>query len=152
VGRIRSVAGEALLLDDTVADCIRFGDEWSARLRTLVDRMIEASGVPLPPMEGDPVDEPHPDPYSVRSPERLDLDRLDIRTVIWATGVGGRFDWLPPGVLGADGTPGHRMGTTGLPGLFVLGFPWLVRRGSGIIHGADADSSRIVDTVIARAG
>ena len=152
VGRIRAVEGDELLLDDTVAACIRFGDTASATLRRLTDRAIEATGVALPPLEDDPADEPHPDPDSVHSPERLDLAARGIRTVIWATGVRGRFDWLPDGVLGADGAPRHRAGETAIPGLFVLGFPWLTTRGSGIIYGISRDAARIAAGVVGRRG
>jgi putative flavoprotein involved in K+ transport len=88
VGRIRAVEGSALLLDDTVADCIRFGDERSAEASRQMDEGIQRAGLPLPPLEDDPADEPHRDPDSVRSPERLDLAAAGIGTVIWATGVG----------------------------------------------------------------
>lgn len=151
VGRISSLDGDTLVLDDTVAECIRFGDEASAGIGQLLDAIIEATGSPLPPLEDDPADEAHPDPGAVRSPGRLDLTRLGIRTIIWATGVGGEFGWLPREVLGADGVPRHAAGVTSLPGLFVLGFPWLTRRGSGIIYGIDEDARRIAAAVAARA-
>lgn len=151
VGRIRAVEGGALLLDDTVADCIRFGDERSAEASRQMDAGIQRAGLPLPPLEDDPADEPHPDPDSVHSPERLDLATAGIGTVVWATGVGGSFDWLPAGLLDAAGEPIHDRGVAPVPGLFYLGFPWLTRRGSGVIHGVDADAALIAGHITRRA-
>lgn len=150
VGRISSVDGDTLVLDDTVAECIRFGDEASANIRQLLDTIIGATGSPVLPVEDDPADEAHPDPGAVRSPGRLDLARLDIRTIIWATGVGGDFGWLPRAVIGPNGVPAHAAGVTSLPGVFVLGFPWLTRRASGIVYGIDEDARRIAAAVAER--
>jgi putative flavoprotein involved in K+ transport len=152
VGRMREVDGDAVFLDDTVADCIRFGDETSANVSRLLDKVIEGSGAGLPPLEDDPADQPHPDAGSVRSPERLDLRALGICTVVWATGVRGEFGWLPGPALDAAGVPRHEAGSTPIAGLFVLGFPWLTRRASGIVHGIVQDAHRIADGVAARAG
>ena len=152
VGRIRAVEADALLLDDTVAACIRYGDTWSSNIARMVDSSIEAAGSDLPEREDDPADEPHPDAESVHSPERLDLAALGIRTVIWATGVRGDFGWLPRELLDADGAPVHEAGRASLPGLFAIGFPWLTRRGSGIIKGIAQDAQHIADGVAARAG
>ena len=150
VGRIRMVEADALLLDDTVAACIRYGDTWSASIARMIDASVEATGSALPGREDDPADEPHRDPDSARSPERLDLRALGITTVIWATGVCGDFSWLPTHLLDADGGPVHQAGRTSLPGLFVLGFPWLTRRGSGIVNGITPDAQLVADAVAAR--
>ena len=41
VGRIADVADDLLAIDDTVAECVRFGDEGAARLRAIADATIE---------------------------------------------------------------------------------------------------------------
>ncbi|MEW6225752.1 MAG: NAD(P)/FAD-dependent oxidoreductase [Chloroflexota bacterium] len=151
VGRIRAVEADALLLDDTVGACIRFGDTWSATIARMIDAAVEAAGAALPEREDDPADEPHPDPDSVHSPERMDLRALGITTVIWATGVRGDFSWLPAHLVDADGGLVQQAGRTPLPGLFALGFPWLTRRGSGVIAGITPDAQLVADAVAARA-
>jgi len=153
VGRIASVDGAALVLDDSVAACVRFGDEWSAKLRAMADRAAESLGEPSPspddPGSRDAADLDHPDPDALRFPSRLDLGRAGVGTVIWATGVRGDFGWLPTDALGADGAPVHEAGATPVRGLYVTGFPWLTNRGSGIIYGAGGDARRIAEQVAA---
>ncbi len=121
VGRIASVDGDALVLDDSVAACIRFGDEWPAKLRAIADRAVELSGEPPPAVDDaaarDAADLDHPDPDALRFPRRLGLGRAGVRTVIWATSVWGDFGWLPADALGADGAPVHDAGATRVPGL-----------------------------------
>jgi len=152
VGRIRAVEADTVVLDDTVGACIRYADTVSAEIAGMIDASLQRAGAALPGREDDPADEPHPDPEAVRTPARLDLAALGIRTVIWATGVRGDFGWLPSRLLDADGAPVHQEGRSPVPGLFVLGFPWLTRRGSGIIHGVAADAQVIADAVVARTG
>ena len=150
VGRIRWADGHELVIDDTVGECIRFGDAGAASLRQIADAAIDRLGDRVEANADDPADQPFPDPDAVRTPDRLDLRDAGVRTVIWATGVGGDFGWLPPVVLDADGAPVHEAGVTAIPGLFVAGFPWLTNRGSGIIYGAGGDARRIAALAAAR--
>ena len=80
-------------------------------------------------------------PSPLHAPTELDLEQAGITTVIWATGVTGRFDWLPASLLDERGVPRHEDGVMALPGLFVLGLPWLRNRGSGIVYGMDRDAA-----------
>ena len=150
LGHLRSVEGGRLGFADDVGASIRSGDEQAAVARRLMDGAIAAAGLDdrLPPPEDDPGDVPHPDPSSVRSPEVLDLDREGITSVIWTTGFGGRFDYLPPEAL--DGRMPRAAGVeTPIPGLYVLGFPWLTHRGSGIAFGIDRDARLVADALAA---
>jgi putative flavoprotein involved in K+ transport len=152
VGRTHGVEGGALLLDDALGHLVAFADERAGEFRRLAADAVAQFEPDAPPVEHDPGDDDHPDPASLRSPERLDLARHGIRTVIWATGVRGDFGWLPDAALGGDGVPIQRGGATPVPGLFVVGLPWLTHRASGIIHGSAADGPRIADAVAASLG
>jgi putative flavoprotein involved in K+ transport len=152
VGRIRGAEGATVLLDDTLADVVAFADARAADFRRLAAEAVERLEPDAPPVEDDPGDADHPDAASLRSPERLDLERLGIRTVIWATGVRGDVDWLPEGALGPDGAIVQHGGATPVPGLFVIGLPWLTHRASGIIHGIAADAPAIADAVATSLG
>jgi putative flavoprotein involved in K+ transport len=44
----------------------------------------------------------------------------------------------------------HIDGVTSIPGLYLLGAPWLRLRKSGIIWGAPADAQATADTIAAR--
>ena len=63
--------------------------------------------------------------------------------MIWATGFGPDLNWLIVPLLARDGSLAHRRGITALPGLYLVGYPSLSTRGSGILYGVDADACRI---------
>lgn len=151
LGRLRGVEGGRLLFDDDLGANIRFADEQSAAANRQIAEALAARGLDetLPPLEDDPADRPHPAPELVHGPTTLDLERAGVGTVIWATGVTGRFDWLPSGLLDERGDPRHEDGSTAVPGLYVLGLPWLRSRGSGIVYGMDRDAAAITDLVTA---
>jgi putative flavoprotein involved in K+ transport len=151
IGRITGVAGEALLLDDSVAECIRFADARSAEVCRQIDDAAQARGEALPPHELDAADVPHADPDSVSTPSRLSLDSASITTVIWATGVTGDFSYLPDEATTAAGEPAHDKGVSPLAGLYFVGLPWLTHRGSGIVHGIASDAGSIAGRVAERA-
>jgi putative flavoprotein involved in K+ transport len=52
--------------------------------------------------------------------------------------------------MGADGEPVYERGVAPAAGLFYVGFPWLTRRGSGIINGVGADAALIAGHVAQR--
>ena len=149
LGRLHDVDGDRLLFDDDLGANIRFADEQSAEANRQVAEALAARGLDatLPALEDDPADRPHPSPELVHGPPTLDLERAGVGTVIWATGVTGRFDWLPPSLLDERGTPRHDEGSTPIPGLYVLGLPWLRSRSSGIVYGMDRDAAAIVGRV-----
>ena len=81
--------------------------------------------------------------------EALDVRAERIGSVIWTTGFGPDLEWLHLPVRGADGSLAHTCGITALPGLYVVGYPWLSTRGSGILYGVDADACRIAQHIAA---
>jgi len=151
LGRLRSIDGGLLTFDDNLGACIRFGDEKSAGVNREIAAGLAEAGLAagLPPLEDDPADAPHRDPGTVHAPTALDLSAAGIATVIWATGYGPRFEWLPPALLDERGALRHDGVATPTPGLLVLGFPWLRTRGSGIIYGIDRDAAAVVEGVTA---
>jgi len=150
LGRPTAIVRGRLQLDDTVAANIAFGDRKSAETAALIDDHLRTSGIRLPPLEADPADVPHPDPSSVHSPRELDLEAAGIGSVIWTTGFTGDLGYLGVPVLDDHGLPVHDRGVAKVPGIYFLGFPWLSRRKSGIIHGVDEDAAFIADRVAER--
>jgi len=122
------------------------GDRVSAETKVQIDDGLRALGVPLPALDpNDPADQPHPDPLSIRSPAELDLDSAGVANVIWTTGFGGDFGYLPGSIVDGAGKPIQVHGLTSIPGIFCLGLPWMVRRRSGLISGADGDAAFVVE-------
>jgi len=83
-------------------------------------------------------------PTVVDANPRLALDlREDVRTVLWATGYRPDYSWLQVPVLDHKGDLRHDRGVVASPGLYVLGLPYLRRRKSSFIHGAEDDAREI---------
>jgi putative flavoprotein involved in K+ transport len=84
-----------------------------------------------------------------RAPERsrleLDLNRGEIRSIVWATGFRPDYSWLHVPVVDAKGHLRHEGGVVASPGLYAMGLPVLRRRKSTFIHGAEDDARDVVD-------
>lgn len=69
----------------------------------------------------------------------------DIRTIVWATGLRPDHRWLQvPAAFGRDGALRHDGGVVA-PGLVALGLPFLRRRKSSFIHGAEDDARDLAE-------
>lgn len=150
VGRLIGVEGATLHFDDSVSDCIRFGDAGSVQIRGIVDDYLTRTGTPAPDVELDPDDAPCSDPDRLAGPRQIDARTLG--AVVWCTGFDGDFSWLRVPGLDPAGRPTHDQGVGSVPGLFFMGFPWLRMRRSGIIPGVDADAGFIADAVVRHLG
>jgi putative flavoprotein involved in K+ transport len=73
-------------------------------------------------------------------PLTLDLRRGEIRSILWATGFRPDYSWLHVPVLDRKGRVRHDGGICPVPGLYLLGAPFLRRRKSTLIDGAAADA------------
>ncbi|HYP97974.1 MAG TPA: NAD(P)-binding domain-containing protein [Polyangiaceae bacterium] len=83
-------------------------------------------------------------PTAVDETARLGIDlREDVRTVLWATGYRPDYSWLKVPVVNAKGELRHDRGVVAAPGLYVLGLPYLRRRKSSFIHGAEDDAREL---------
>ena len=73
----------------------------------------------------------------------INLTGDGIRTVIWATGFRPDYSWLNLPGMDRKGQLQHDGGVLPVPGLYVMGLPFLRRRKSSFIHGAEDDASDI---------
>ena len=73
----------------------------------------------------------------------MSLTSDDIRTVVWATGFRPDYSWLNVPALNRKGHVEHDGGVLDLPGIYVMGLPFLRRRKSSFIHGAEDDARDI---------
>jgi putative flavoprotein involved in K+ transport len=84
----------------------------------------------------------------------LDLRSGEIRTILWATGFRPDHSWLDVPVLDRKGRIRHDGGVVASPGMYLLGAPFLRRRKSSFIHGAEDDvadlSARLADHLAGR--
>jgi putative flavoprotein involved in K+ transport len=88
-----------------------------------------------------------------RAPARprldLDLQSGEIRSIVWATGFRPDYSWLDVPVLDRKGYLRHDGGVVDAPGLYAIGLPFLRRRKSTFIHGAEDDARDLVEHLAA---
>ncbi|CAN5466411.1 NAD(P)/FAD-dependent oxidoreductase [soil metagenome] len=71
-------------------------------------------------------------------PTELPLERFD--TVVWATGFRPRYSWLDPAAFDGRGRVVHDGGVGEIPGLYLLGLPFMRRRKSSFLDGVGPDA------------
>lgn len=149
VGRLVRVDDCKLFFDDTAAENVKFSDTVSGRFKQDVDDYLAKAEIDAPPLEADPIDEPDLDASCVSAIKELNLSDAGVGTIIWATGFTATFDWLNLPVLDEVGIPKHENGLAPVEGVYFVGFPWLRKRKSGIIHGIE-DDARFICAQIAK--
>ncbi|MGR4068609.1 NAD(P)-binding domain-containing protein [Halomonas sp. LR3S48] len=136
VGRLAGLAGTRLQFSGSLAMHATAADLKLVRLLENLDAWAITHGWhdALPAPEHLP---------PTRVPQRpclgLDLASGEIRTVLWATGFRPDFSWLDAPVFDTRGRLRHEGGIVA-PGLYAMGLPFMRRRKSGAIHGADDDA------------
>jgi putative flavoprotein involved in K+ transport len=138
-GRLSAVSGSKLLFDRDLRANLDNADRVYNGINALIDRYIADRAITAPPPSiYAPIWQPDVEP------ESLDLDATGVSSIIWATGF--QPDWSFVGVPIFDGTgyPVHRRGVTGVPGIYVLGLPWLWTWGSGRFLSVGRDAQYVV--------
>lgn len=113
-------------------------------INALIDRHIEASSIKAPPPS---VYEPLWQPADEVT--ELDLDAAGITSIIWATGFTPDWSYAAVPIFDGTGYPVQRRGVTGVPGIYVLGLPWLWTWGSGRFLSIAKDAEHVVDHLAA---
>jgi len=142
LGRVEAAAnGRVELAPDLETNLHRADTFFDEHLRPDLDRFIELAGFEAPP--GDFAQFAF-DPPAIGE---LDLAAEDIRSVIWATGFRFDFGWIPDLELDAMGYPLHRRGITPIPGLYLLGLPWLHTQASSLLVGVGNDAEYLAHQI-----
>jgi len=77
-------------------------------------------------------------------PLALNMNKEGIAAVIWATGYRPDYSWLQLPVLDRKGRLKHEAGAVSVPGVYVLGLPFMRKRKSSFIHGIEDDARHVV--------
>lgn len=146
-GRLTSVDGTALTFADDLSASLDAADATYARINAGIDAWIDAQGIDAPAAA------PYAAPWSPEPGEgvALDLEADRVSTVIWSTGFRPDWSWVHLPWLDAAGSPDHQRGITTVPGLSVLGLPWLHTWGSGRFAAIARDAQHLTAHVIDRA-
>lgn len=85
-------------------------------------------------------------------PVLADGSVLDVANVIWCTGFQPDYSWIQPPLPTEQGFPVQNRGVIeSVPGLYVLGVPFLFAFASMLVTGAGRDAAYVADQVAARA-
>jgi putative flavoprotein involved in K+ transport len=137
VGRLAGVRDGKAQFSGSLRNVCALADLKMNRLLATIDEWIECHGGSH---EAGPVE--RFDPTRLPRAPRLNLDfgSGEVRTVIWATGYRPDYSWLKVPVLDRKGLVKHVGGVADAPGLYLIGMPFLRRRKSSFIHGAEDDA------------
>jgi putative flavoprotein involved in K+ transport len=136
-GRLTGLRQNAFTFADDLATSLDAADRVSENAKDLVDRHILAEGIDAPgEPRYEPVWAPGPD-----HPATLDGDRIS--AVVWCTGFRSDWGWVRVPAFDGRGYPTHSRGVTSVPGLSVLGLPWLHTWGSGRFSGVAHDAEHL---------
>ena len=137
VGRLAGLRDGQVQFSGSLANVCALADLKMKRLLAAIDAWAAANGL----AEG------HAEDFAATDTGRprlgLNLRSGEVRTVVWATGFRPSFAWLSLPVFDRRGRLRHAGGVIDAPGLYVLGLPFLRRRKSSFIHGAEDDSREI---------
>ena len=146
VGRLVGARDGRAQFSGSLANVCKLADLKMNRLLGGIDDWIAECGhgaITAPPERLEPTRVPE-------SP-RLDMDLSsgEIRTILWATGFRPDYSWLEAPVLDRKGQLRHDGGVVDFPGLYALGLPFLRRRKSSFMHGAEDDVSDLGNHLVA---
>jgi putative flavoprotein involved in K+ transport len=146
VGRLAAMRDGVALFSGSLRNKCELADLKLGRLLNTIDEWATS--------EGEDGDHPPPhrfEPTSVPAPPllSLDLNRGEIATIVWASGLRPDYSWLDVDVLDAKGMIRHDGGVVReAPGMYLLGTPFLRRRKSSFIDGVCDDAQELIDELV----
>lgn len=141
-GRLTSIAAGRVTFADDLAANLDAADRVCESIKDSVDAHIEAHGIDAPA-------EPRYVPvWTPGEPIReLDVRAAGISAVVWCTGFGRDHRWVELPIYDGRGYPNHRRGVSSVPGIYLLGLPWLHTWGSGRFCGVGADAEYLAGEI-----
>jgi putative flavoprotein involved in K+ transport len=138
-GRLAGVRDGKAQFSGSLRNVCALADLKMQRLLKAIDEWAQDNGLsqevgPVPPFAPTMFGE---------APLGIDLNSGEIRTIIWATGYRPDYSWLEVPVLDRKGRVRHDAGVADAPGMYLMGLPFLRRRKSSFIHGADDDAREL---------
>jgi len=137
VGRLMAVRGPNALCSGGLCSLLDNADLKQTRLLRRMDEWIDEHG--MADVVGPPTEQRPTIPTQVQT----ELDLRDFTAVIWATGFRPTYEWLDPKAFNRRGRVDHDGGIANMPGLYLLGLPFLRRRRSNLIGGLGVDATEL---------
>ncbi|WP_201509227.1 flavin-containing monooxygenase [Psychrobacter alimentarius] len=146
VGMTKAFTDNTVSFNDDLVDNIVSAEQSYLDNLEEMDRYIDNNGLDLPKEPEAKVFMEMPD--TMKNPiHELDFDKDNITSIIWASGFGYNYNWLPFDIFQENGAPIHNRGVTSEPGLYFVGLPYLSGKGSSFIWGVWHDAKRIAEYI-----
>jgi len=147
VGKMENADEKNVHFQENAAMHVKFADGFSEMVKTTIDEFILNQQLVSPPREVDEEDLPDTTVSCASSIKKLDLQKNNITSVIWATGFGADFSYVKLPITDQAGNLKHKNGIMDVDGLYLLGYHWLRNRKSTLIYGIREDAEFIVEEV-----
>ena len=143
LGRMESADPENAFFMSNACEHVKFADEFSKKVKDMVDEFILKNQLVLPAAEEDLADVPDPEAACVSNASSINFKENNISAIIWTTGFGKDYSYVDLPVFDSEGNPQHNEGVSVVEGLYFLGLSWLRMRKSGVIYGIKEDAEYI---------
>jgi putative flavoprotein involved in K+ transport len=147
LGRLDIADGDDLYFQSNAAEHIRFADQSSGRIKEMIDEFISKENISAPAPHNDDADIPDTECLCASAIASLNLKEHNINSIIWATGFNPDYSYIKLPVFNAEGKLKHKNGIPEIPGIYFLGYPWLLSRKSAILFGIAEDAAFITDII-----
>ncbi len=141
-GRLTEYADGSLRFADDLEKNLDAADASYNNICATIDKYIEAHDISAP--------DGHRYTATWR-PEQpvtaLDPVAAGITSIIWSTGFRSDWSWVDLPIFDGAGYPAHTRGVTAMPGVYVLGLPWLYTWGSGRFVGVGRDAGFLAERI-----
>ncbi len=143
VGRLARIIGDTAQFSGGLPNLVANADLKQNRLLERIDDHATDHG-----LDADLPRPERPRPTVLGTvPTEIDLRRFE--TVVWATGYRPGYAYLDPAAFDRRGRVVHDGGICALPGLYLVGLPFLRRRKSSFIDGVGPDVAELMDHLCA---
>jgi len=145
LGKMKDATESTVFFQQDAAQHVKFADEFSQKIKKLIDDHIAENNLSTPPVHYDEADIPDVDANCASKITALDLKKNNINSIIWSTGFDHDHSYIKLPVFDDKGKLIHKDGIPGFPGIYFLGYPWLRTRKSPILFGIIEDVKFVVD-------
>lgn len=147
LGKLTNADKSHVFFQPNAAEHVKFADGFSQEIKRMIDNHIKENNLSAPSPHDDEADLPDADAACASSITSLDLKENNINTIIWSTGFTADHSYIKLPVFDKDGKLKHKNGIPEFPGLYFLGYPWLLSRKSPILFGIIVDVEFVVDKI-----
>jgi putative flavoprotein involved in K+ transport len=145
LGKMNNASKGTVFFRQDAAEHVKFADEFSRKIKKMVDDYIIEHDLSAPPAHYDEADIPDTDACCASNITSLDLRENNINSIIWSTGFGHDHTYIKLPVFDDKEKLIHKDGIPVFPGIYFLGYPWLRTRKSPILFGIIEDVKFVVD-------